>query len=118
MRADRSVKVSGPSRGTPQRAWARSSMAISSVSTFHDHRPSPAASLAVLRRSAFHTGASDPSHDIPMLFPPLAESSKPPVWPVAYPSSPHPFDAATLTKYGGAGQPKPTPRPERTKPVS
>jgi hypothetical protein len=56
MRADRSSKVTGPS-APPQQpcACARSSMEIASVSTFHDHSATPAASVAIRTRCASHT---------------------------------------------------------------
>ena len=57
MRADRSSKVTGLFCGTPQRPCARSSRAISSVSTFQDHRAIPAASVAMRKRSESHIPA-------------------------------------------------------------
>src|SRR5215218_7191282 len=54
MRAERSSKVTA-SPTTPHRPCARSSRAISSVSTFHDHSATPAASVAIRKRLASHT---------------------------------------------------------------
>ena len=51
MCADRSLNVIDPFFGTPYRPYARSSMAISSVSTFHDHKATPAASVSVVHGS-------------------------------------------------------------------
>src|SRR5690348_6699434 len=65
MWEERSSKVTGPLViGTPQRRCARSSNAISSVSTCQDHKATPAASVAIRKRLASHTGGVVLSRDI------------------------------------------------------
>jgi len=65
MRDESASNVTTPSPGaTPHMRWARSSMAMSSVSTFHAHRATPAASVAMRRWSASHIGGVVLSRDI------------------------------------------------------
>ena len=64
MRADKSSNVTVPSPATPHRPCARSSIAMLLVSTFHAQRATPAASVAIRRWFASHTGGVVPCDDI------------------------------------------------------
>jgi hypothetical protein len=59
MRVDRFSKVTDVLCGKPQRTNARSSMVNASLSTFHDHRATPAASMAWRRCFAAQAGGME-----------------------------------------------------------